>query len=218
MRKLLLIFGALLLAVPVSAQTSITCSGVGVCGNQILHNNNGGSSGNNGAWNGNPVTISVGSLTVAQWAISLRDIPTTSTVHVVFALVCDNNLSGTTIASGGNCPANNVICSSASVVPLAYTNNVFPATGCGTLLTTVRYWIFVNGDNANPVYFTADAGASPKQNSWFIVAACCTVPSSLTGTVADTGAADEINAILTSIIGTGTKGGKLVMGGKAVTH
>ncbi|HEX3353767.1 MAG TPA: hypothetical protein VHS34_13180, partial [Terriglobales bacterium] len=44
-------------------------------------------------------------------------------------LVCDNNLSGTTIASGGNCPSNNVVCSLPSTLNPPVGNDTFARSG-----------------------------------------------------------------------------------------
>ena len=158
---------ALLLAPGVAfGQTSINCSAAGVCGNQILHANNGNSTTNSTVWYGSALSIS-GSFAVPQWNISLLTVP--SGAHITMGLVCDDNLSGATIASGGNCSSSNVVCSwhRHSILRPAMIRSRLPGVP-GPLPTNVRYWVFQGNDNNSFATFKTDVGGSPLQNSSYI--------------------------------------------------
>lgn len=185
MRRLLWL--AMLLGASLApAQTSIPCGAAGNCGNQVLHASNGSTSNNRNIWYGNALSMTAANLSVSNWYISLKSgVPS---FDYVLLLVCDNNLAGTTIAAGGNCPANNVICNSGVKLNPAFpADNTYAASGCtNPLLTTVRYWVFMNNDTSSTAVYQTDAGGS-HQTSYFIAAACCTVPASITGTLTATG-------------------------------
>lgn len=169
----------LFLCVPIGyGQTSQACTATGYCGNS--QTNSSVSTSNSNILYGIPFTVNF-----AASVTDIRDYFGGVAGNAVLVIVCDSNISGTTIGNSAPCPSNNVICSVASFTPTANVTNAKTPTNCGTLSTSVRYWILTNSDNASMATGTTTTGTNVS--AYFIANACCTVPSSITGALTSTG-------------------------------
>lgn len=171
-------------------QTSLSCAAAGFCGNDLTEA--AVSSGDNNNWLATPFRVTSGSLTANNFQLR---VDTVAGAHVVLVLVCDTNTTGAVIAAGGTCPANNVVCSQPSTTPTTGVNT-FVVSGCGTLLTAARYWLMFNNDQNSFLTGTTTTGSSV--DTWFLGATCCSVPTSITGTVGDTGGKSNMGVNLTA--------------------
>lgn len=197
MKRLALIF--VLLCGSALAQTSVSCSAAGACGNLLDGTLNTG--GNTDLLYGITVKITSGSFT----ATNIKMVTDTGSGTIYAILVCDNNTTGSTIAASGNCPANNVICS-LSQAYVSDTTMTFSLSGCGTLSTTARYWLFLNSNGTagnyhkTPTNSTSGAGAV---SAWFQALTCCTIPTSVTGAFSDGAENLDLQVTLASTGGGG---------------
>jgi hypothetical protein len=197
MKILLLALLSLGICLPSSAQTSFSCSGAGRCGQTISHA--GSNSSNNNFWEGIAFVVTASNLTVSDLLISIEATDTSG--HIVGMLVCDSNTSGATIGNSSPCPTNNVLCNTGSILDPAVGDDSFAVSGCGTLSTSARYWVFWNNDASSIAYYNATSGG----NDAFYNSAgntCCSVPSSATFSgLSDTGSMDVFAATLSSTSG-----------------
>jgi hypothetical protein len=169
--KRLLQFGNLLLLLVLfpaflRAQTSLSCSTGGYCGNSLSSPTKTGDTGNNNYADGIPIVVTV-PMTVVDFKIYLGAASGTVIVYIVQ----DTNTSGATIAGG------TVICSASTTSPSANAVNTFSPSGCGTLSTSYRYWLMQNNNTST----TDEAYDSSGTLAYYKSSTCCTIPGTLTG-------------------------------------
>lgn len=149
------------------AQTSTNCTTAAYCGNALTGTV--GSNNNNNIVYGLPFTIGTAGLTVTSASINV----TTAGGNINVSLIRDTNTTGSTIATG------TLLCNTTTAAVV--TTMVISLTGCGTLATSGRYWLFFN-NNAGAITYRAGAVG---QNVWFQTGHTCCTASSITGTVSD---------------------------------
>lgn len=189
---------------PVEAQTSTACVTTGLCGNSQTPGPNLGTGWTNTP-DGLPLTFNA-LYGVASMYVSFNTVAGTN--DVIGFLTCDSNTSGATIASGGACGSNNVVCSSGPITPMTGTNTI-TFTGCTIPSTTPRYWVRWNTNNAS-IAFNGTATGSP-QHTWEGSATCCTLPTTDTGTQADDAAAGILGVTLTAAAGGAAHHGRPIL-------
>lgn len=156
------------------AQTATNCTTTGYCGNNIVGTTN--SNNNNDIVYGLPFTIGTAGLTVQDARIQIA----TAGGTILVELIRDTNSSGSTIAGG------TVVCSATATATA--TTMTINLTGCGSLLTTGRYWLFFDNNAGAVAYKSGSTG----QNVWFQASHTCCTAGTVTGTVTD---ATEVTAL-----------------------
>lgn len=158
------IFVLLVVAAGLQAQTSISCTAVGYCGNSQTVN--GSSSGNNNIVTGLPFVFNAAyNLVDAKIAIGSNY---TGTVLVQW--IADANLTGATING-------TVVCHGSVTNPPASAAVVVPLPGCPSMATGKRYWLMLNNNTSAFNYGMPSQGTV----AYYRASTCCTAQTTIAG-------------------------------------